>query len=634
MTASPPTDAILQTFRQASPPLLTTNQVADKARMEYDAAYKALTELYQRKTIERRLTADGDAVWLLPSTNGNKKASLDAQTGDRSKEEGQTDSEEDTSPTGTDSGISCFPARREFVLHNPDPDKTQALSKLAHLVDGSGSGKMFKIDREDVWSSPYDTVDEYVDELQDFTPTESPHLEQTVHEYWERQEKFTLETHPEGYTVLAGESKEAMENIARRHLSNNDHYVEYVSETEWRVKRGAEADVKQTLYEAGYLVRDNRVLEKGDTLSSLEFEPEGELHEHQQEWRDTFIEQGSGVFVGASGSGKTVGAIATMCRLQSETLIIVPRREMATQWKDELCSWTSLTEAEIGIYHGRQKSLGPVTITTYDTAGKSRHRSLFQERDWGLVVTDEAHHTPAPIWKRAADIQSKRRLGLTATPVRESGNSKEIYTLLGPPIGGDWERLFTAGEVAEPEVTILRVPWASDSQREQYQSKTNGMKKMQAAAMNPEKVNTVDSLLTKHAGQPTLIFVEWIDQGKYYSEQLDIPFIHGETSHEAREERYQAVRDGEIDSLIVSRIGDEGIDLPDVEVCIIASTLGSSRSQTSQRVGRTMRPVGSAIGYILPTKGTTEIDYVRQSTEYLSEKGVKVSEVDADSFLP
>lgn len=310
--------------------------------------------------------------------------------------------------------------------------------------------------------------------------------------------------------------------------------------------------------------------------------------------------------------------------IDGETLILVPNRELVQQWEEELLEKTNLSQYQIGQYHGGQKSIKPVTIATYDTAAMTRHRKLFNNREWGLVVADEAHHAVADTWKRFRSIQSTARLGLSATPVRESGDAKEIYTLIGPPVGTDWGKLFSDGWVAKPDVEIINVPWSSDNARDRYRN-AEGSQRMIEAAKNNTKVDAIKGLFSRHDGDKTLIFVDWIDQGEKFAEQLDLPFIYGETSHSKRDEIYEDFRNGEIESLIISRVGDEGIDLPDAEVAILSSTLGSSRSQTGQRAGRTMRPMGDSQVYVLLTKGSGEADWGRESTQYLAEKGIDVS---------
>jgi len=307
-----------------------------------------------------------------------------------------------------------------------------------------------------------------------------------------------------------------------------------------------------------------------------------------------------------------------------ETLILVPSRELAGQWRQELLRHTSIDEADVGEYHGGTKQLRPVTIATYQIAGMDRHRTLFDEREWGLVVFDEAHHVPAPVFRRSAALQSRHRLGLTATPVRESDDEKEIYTLIGPPLGTDWSQLFDAGFVAEPEVELRYLPWDDEFAENEWAS-AHGRERHILAGMNPRKIEETQKLLAEQDGK-ALVFVDYLDQGDAIAEAIDAPFISGETPHHRREALFEAFRTGEEEALVVSRVGDEGIDLPNAELAIVASGLGGSRRQGAQRAGRTMRPVGRAEVVVLATHGTREEEFARRQMRHLAEKGVQVHE--------
>ncbi|MFC6726858.1 DEAD/DEAH box helicase, partial [Halobium palmae] len=190
-------------------------------------------------------------------------------------------------------------------------------------------------------------------------------------------------------------------------------------------------------------------------------------------------------------------AMGVIAAVGGETLVLVPSRELARQWRDELLDHTTLTEAQIGEYHGGEKEIRPVTIATYQTAGMDRHRHLFDSREWGLIVLDEAHHVPAPVFRRAANLQSKHRLGLTATPVRESDDEEKIFTLVGPPIGTDWDALFEAGFVKEPEVEIRFVPWTDELTLNEWRS-AEGRERHAIAAQNPAKIDEVRRLRRRH----------------------------------------------------------------------------------------------------------------------------------------
>lgn len=522
--------------------------------------------------------------------------------------------------------VILFPARREIVVQHPSEETKNRLGQLAHLVDSTEDAFMYKIRREDVWQSPYKVLDELLEDLRSVLPRRSPSMEEWIERRWKQAHQFVLYTHENGFTVLKAEDAEVMEDVARRKLEHNKHYTRHLSDKETRITEGREADVKKVLYEANYPVQDRRDLERGRELD-ITLSADLELRGYQHEWVRRFTEVGSGVYVGPSGSGKTVAAIGTIEEVGGETLILVPKRELATQWKQELVKKTSLSPREIGEYHGGTKQIRPVTIATYATAGASRHRKLFNKREWGLIVYDECQHIPAKIHRRTANLQSKHRLGLSASPVREDKKEKEIFTLIGQPIGTDWNSLFEDGFVQEPDLEIQYISWSSDNQRKKYRQ-AEGHQKLQVAAMNPAKLDQVRKLLDQHRKEKTLIFVDWIDQGNRYSRELGVPFYSGKTTHKQREEYIQKFKEGDLMTLIVSRVADEGIDLPDAEVAIIASGLGGSRRQGTQRVGRTMRPFGKSIVYLLGTKGSNEEDFVQRQMQHLQEKGVNVTETE------
>lgn len=550
-------------------------------------------------------------------------------------------SNDDTEREGTaspvnDERVMFFPSRREIVVDKPQNDTRGILSKSAHLVDSTGESYLYKISPEDVWNTPYDSFDALRSDLKSVVGQNwDSGFESRIQDDWQRAHQFRLQTKTNDsgnqYTVLKAQDEDVFENVAKRKLEYREHYTQFPSETEMRLKQGAEAEVKETLYDEGYPVIDERRLEDGNKLE-IQLTDEFELRDYQQNWVDHFIERKAGVFVGPSGSGKTVAAIGAMAEINGETLILAPSRELTTQWKQELILKTNLSPSQIGQYHGGQKQIRPVTIATYDTAAMTRHRKLFNNREWGLVVADECHHAVADTWKRFKKIQSTARLGLSATPVRESGDAKEIYTLIGPPVGTDWGKLFSEGWVAKPDVQIIMLPWQSKNARKRYQQ-AEGSDKMIEAARNSKKAEAIQELLLRHHDEKALIFVDWIDQGKELAEELDLPFIYGETSHRKRDEIYEQFRTGKVNQLIISRVGDEGIDLPDAEVAILASTLGSSRSQTGQRVGRTMRPLGDSQVYILLTKGSGEEDWGRESTQFLAEKGIDIEKKEFSELL-
>ncbi|WP_208023621.1 DEAD/DEAH box helicase family protein [Halorussus pelagicus] len=304
--------------------------------------------------------------------------------------------------------------------------------------------------------------------------------------------------------------------------------------------------------------------------------------------------------------------------VQTTVDIAKRRRKAARKHADRLEKLDGLMFLEVTDV----ESIGTKTVYDFETEAHTFLADGF--------LTHNCHHIPSRVFRRSADLQSKHRLGLSATPVRESDDEEEIFTLIGPPIGTDWDALFDAGYVQEPEVQIRYVPWDDETYRHEYGS-AEGHEKRQIAASNPAKVAEIRHLRAEHPHAKTLVFVEYLDQGEELAEALNVPFISGEMRHARREQLLQQFKSGERDALIVSRVGDEGIDLPDAELAIVASGLGGSRRQGAQRAGRTMRPTGNSRMYVLATRGTTEEDFARRRMQHLSAKGVRVTEQGADA---
>jgi DNA excision repair protein ERCC-3 len=574
-------------------PAVTTAEVAESIGCSIEAAADALAELVDGSEIGR-LAPDGDNVWF-PDRVGSAEERL-----------------------------TVFGSRRRIVADRPAQYTRALLTQFAHLEETNGEGGyVYTVREEDIWNAPYETLPELTATVRSALGDRYEALEEWIEGQWERAHKFRLTTHEDGYVVLEAKSADLLGNVAEPKLDDDVLRAKIGDTTAW-VADDRTAELKRTLYEAGYPVEDHRDLETGDELA---FDLTLELRPYQADWIVRFADAGSGVLVGPPGSGKTVAALGIMADVGGETLVLVPSRELATQWHDVLLEETTLSPEQIGEYHGGRKEIRPVTIATYRTAGMDRHRRLFDSRKWGLIVYDEVHHIPSPIHRRSASLQTKHRLGLTATPVRETEDQEQIYTLVGRPIGTDWEALFDAGYVAEPEVEIRFLPWGSELHRNEYDAAV-GHEKRQLAATNPAKIREIAAILHEHRGSKAIVFVEFLEQGEAIAEELSAPFISGETPHARRSRLFDRFRSGRLDTIVVSRVGDEGIDLPDTEVAIAASGLGGSRRQGTQRAGRTMRPVGKARMYVLATRGSREEDFARKRTKHLAARGVRVREAE------
>jgi len=592
-------------------PIATASEVARRLGTTQAAARDALAALVDRGDVNR-LDVETDPVVFYPTDWG--------QLASRER-------------------VVAFPKRREIVVDRPTQYTRARLSQFANLVDTTGTepgtrGYLYRIRQEDVWAAPFDDADALIASVRSVLPRRADHLEAWIRDQWRRAHRFRLYTHDDDYIVLEAASESLLGNVADQRL-DDDHLRAPISDTEAWVNEDAVAEVKRALYDAGYPVEDDRALETGDPV---ELDLTTELRSYQETWVETFLERSSGVYVGPPGSGKTVAAIATMAAVGGETLILVPSRELAGQWREELLDHTTIDPTDIGLYHGGTKEIRPVTIATYQIAGMDRHRSLFDSRKWGLICFDEAHHITAPVYSRTAELQSKHRLGLSATPVRETGSEEEVYTLIGQPIGADWDELFDAGFVQEPEVEIRYIPWRDELARNEYGA-ADGHERRRVAAENPAKIEEIRYLLAAHREKKALIFVEYLEHGEAIADALNVPFISGETPHYERTELFRRFREDEntdgtdgkdtvddIDILVVSRVGDEGIDLPNAELAIVASGLGGSRRQGSQRAGRTMRPTGSALVYVLATRGSGEEEFAQRQMRHLARKGIRVRE--------
>ncbi len=516
-----------------------------------------------------------------------------------------------------DNNVVFFEPQREIILSDPEDKVLNEFSNIAHMETSSGEHYKFKVQEMDIWNS--DLSLEELKEKYTRLVGSYPHFLEWLQRTYEKQEVFSIE-HEGRYHALVSNDPERMEwargiDDVRENLSVD------LSDTKSRIAMGAKsrAEIKKALLKKGYPVEDNSKFREADR--SIGADLTIDLRDYQKEYVERAHDERAAVLANPAGSGKTVTSIGLMAKIDGPTLVLVPQRSLVNQWKRELLDKTTLTEDQIGEYHGDTKQMKDVTIATYHMAANKT--KLFRN-EWGLIIFDEVHHIPSKLFRKTASLQSTRRIGLSASPVREDSKEREIFALIGPEIGGDWARFFKEGHVVKPDVEIQLVEWASDYHRHEYEQ-ASGINKAIIASKNPAKKTNLEELLEEHEEEKTIVFCDWIDQGEDLSEQFDIPFISGETDFDEREEYFEDFRNDEMNTIIVSRIGDEGLDLPDTEVGIIMSGQGGSRRQATQRAGRVMRPFGDAQVYIVATKGSNEEDFVKRQVELLKEKGVPVT---------
>ncbi|MFB6244750.1 MAG: DEAD/DEAH box helicase [Candidatus Nanohaloarchaea archaeon] len=509
-----------------------------------------------------------------------------------------------------------FEPQREIVLSSPSEELLGEISDLAHLESSSGDHYKFEVREMDVWNSEL-SVEEMKQKYTEILGS-YPRFLEWVERTHEKAQVFRIEYEGRHHSLVS-EDPERME-WARSIDDVRENLSVDLSDKKSRIAMGSKsrAEIKEALLKKGYPVQDNSRFREVD--ESIGADLNVDLRPYQEEYVERAHDERAAVLANPAGSGKTVTAIGLMARVDSPTLVLVPQRSLVGQWKREILDKTTVTEDQIGEYHGDTKEMNDITIATYHIAGEKT--SIFRE-EWGLIVFDEVHHIPSQLFRKTASLQATRRIGLSASPVREDSKEREIFALIGPEIGGDWARFFSQDYVYKPDVEIRFAEWESDAYRHKYE-KASGIKKAIVASKNPAKKQYLEDLLEKHEDEKVVVFCDWIDQGEDLSRQFDMPFISGETDFDEREEYFEKFRNDELKSIIVSRIGDEGLDLPDAEVGIIMSGQGGSRRQATQRAGRVMRPFGDAQVYIIATKGSNEEDFAKNQVEHLKEKGVPV----------
>ena len=364
-----------------------------------------------------------------------------------------------------------------------------------------------------------------------------------------------------------------------------------------------------------------------------------EMRPYQTQAVDGFWHGGSGVVVLPCGAGKTIVGAGAMARSGTTTLILVTNTVSARQWRDELVRRTTLTEDEIGEYSGARKEIKPVTIATYQVLTTKRkgvytHLELLDARDWGLVVYDEVHLLPAPIFRMTADLQARRRLGLTATLVREDGREDEVFSLIGPKrYDAPWKDIEAQGYIAPADCVEVRLT-LPESERMTY-AVAEPEDKYRLAATAAGKNRVVERIVAQHPDDQVLVIGQYLDQLEELSQHLDAPLITGATTVRERQRLFEAFRSGEISRLVVSKVANFSIDLPEASVAIQVSGSFGSRQEEAQRLGRVMRPKAdgrTAHFYAVVSRDTVDQDFAAHRQRFLAEQGYAYRIVDAEDL--
>lgn len=460
-----------------------------------------------------------------------------------------------------------------------------------------------------------------------------------VAETMDRYGRLRLLKHPTHGLVLEASDRAVLTEVLRsRKVApmvgqrlDEDTVVVHGSE------RGA---LKQVLLRLGWPAEDLAGYVDGEA-HPIELDLTGwSLRDYQQQAADGFWHGGSGVVVLPCGAGKTLVGAAAMAQAKATTLILVTNTVSARQWRGELLRRTSLTEDEIGEYSGARKEVRPVTIATYQVMTTKRkgtyaHLDLFDARDWGLIIYDEVHLLPAPIFRFTADIQARRRLGLTATLVREDGREGDVFSLIGPKrYDAPWREIEAQGWIAPADCVEVRVT-LPDVERMAY-AMAEPDERYRMASTTREKRGIVSTLVARHPDDQVLVIGQYLDQLHELGELLGVPVITGETPVNERQELFDLFRSGEVTTLVVSKVANFSLDLPEASVAIQVSGSFGSRQEEAQRLGRILRPKSDGRGarfYTVVTRDTVDADFAAHRQRFLAEQGYAYRIVDADDVL-
>jgi DNA excision repair protein ERCC-3 len=496
------------------------------------------------------------------------------------------------------------------------------------------------------------TAEEIIDNLLRFSKYEVPqNILVDIRETVARYGRLKLFKHPDGRLIL--ESDDALLITELLNQKALQPYVE--GSPDGRrifVKPGDRGNLKSALVKLGFPVEDLAGYVEG---APLEFELREvalsgkpfRMREYQvrSRWTPSTCagsnHGGSGVIVLPCGAGKTVVGIGTMHRLQTQTLILTTNTVALRQWKNELLDKTTLTEEQIGEYSGDSKEIRPVTIATYQvlTYRKSKdspfvHFSLFDEGNWGLICYDEVHLLPAPVFRATAALQARRRLGLTATLVREDAREDDVFSLIGPKkYDVPWKVLEKQGWIAQAVCTEIRVPLPEEERYRYAVSDKRG--KFKIASTNPVKESICEALIKRHKDDNVLVIGQYLDQLKLLSKRFKAPIITGQKSTKEREKLYTAFRKGDVKLLIVSKVANFAVDLPDANVAIQVSGTFGSRQEEAQRLGRILRPKddnATAHFYSLVSRDTCDQDYSVKRQLFLTEQGYRYEICNAEDL--
>ncbi|MDN5871357.1 MAG: helicase-associated domain-containing protein [Nitrococcus sp.] len=536
-------------------------------------------------------------------------------------------------------------------LQSPRAENARdAISPFAELVKSPEHVHTYRLTPLSIWNARAAglAADEMVAALHEHSRYPVPeNVDRTVLDLARRFGRVVITREHGVLRCTCGE--EVIAELLSRDRKAGKYLADRIDDTSFRVDPGYRGVLKQALVSAGYPAEDLAGYVNGDaidvslrdrTISGTPFS----VREYQRQAAESFYacgsaRGGSGVVVLPCGAGKTIVGLAAMEMVGQTTLVLTTSLTSVKQWRREICDKTSLLPDEIAQYTGEQKSTGPVTLTTYqiltwrsDRGSDFPHLGLFRARSWGLIIYDEVHLLPAPVFRATADLQARRRLGLTATLVREDNREGDVFALIGPKrFDVPWRDLEGQNWIASATCVEERIPM-SQERRMEY-ALANRRAQFRIAAENPAKMDQLRQLLKQHEEGRVLIIGEYIAQVDAIAKQIGAPLVTGKTPQPAREQIYDRFRHGELHSIVLSKVGNFAIDLPDADVLIQMSGMFGSRQEEAQRLGRILRPKAdgrAAHFFTLVSCDTREEEFAHHRKLFLIEQGYSYQVVIAD----
>jgi DNA excision repair protein ERCC-3 len=460
-----------------------------------------------------------------------------------------------------------------------------------------------------------------------------------IAETMSRYGRLRLEAHPVHGLILVSNDPAVLKEVTRGKKVAPMLGLQLDEET-IVVHPGQRGFLKQALLKLGWPAEDFAGYVDGEHHEIALKQDGWKIRKYQELAAEGFWHGGSGVVVLPCGAGKTIVGAAAMAHAKATTLILVTNTVAARQWREELLKRTDLNEDDIGEYSGAKKEIRPVTIATYQVMttrkqGVYAHLDLFDAIDWGLIIYDEVHLLPAPIFRFTADIQSRRRLGLTATLVREDGMEGEVFSLIGPKrFDVPWKEIEAQGYIAPADCVEVRIT-LTDAERLNYAT-AEQEDRYRFCATSQTKKDVAIALARQHTNDQVLVIGQYLDQLDQLSEALGVPVIKGETPVKERERLFALFRTGEIKCLVVSKVANFSIDLPEATIAIQVSGTFGSRQEEAQRLGRILRPKAdgrSARFYSLVARDTIDQDFAQNRQRFLAEQGYAYRIIDADEVI-